>query len=182
MDYSDEEIVERPQISDEEIILRALFPPFWDAAKKRASTSAFMNARTSVNRLALHTKNQIVEVWKRDLESKDRRIDAALRARVKIIRDQGLPTNKDSTASIFVVNAEHVGNESHAEILGLAGNPRKLKKLSRGTANRILEGSETIPLRGPIAFYFVRASQPVISLFRTGSTWIMRKLRGQKPS
>lgn len=59
----------RPQVAEQELVLRALHEPFWDAEKQRATPSAFGNGNCfSLSRPAVLPEQAIIERWRADLE------------------------------------------------------------------------------------------------------------------
>lgn len=57
----------RPLCEDHENILRAINEAHWDVTKNRASSSLFKGPNTSVSRLLILSREEIVEIFKRDL-------------------------------------------------------------------------------------------------------------------
>lgn len=57
----------RPLCEDHEDVLRAINETHWDAAKNRAASSLFKGPNTSVSRLLISSKEEIFEVFRRDL-------------------------------------------------------------------------------------------------------------------
>lgn len=133
-----------------EELVRALYPPFWDEKLRRATPSAFCQSDVSVSRLAILPHDEIVRIFRADLEHRMsdgnvRRIEATAVLRVDLLKEACKEADK-SGRSVEVV-ADPVeeddqvrANPAHALIQVRDAETRTVPmKLTRGIANKILE-------------------------------------------
>lgn len=141
MERSEDYLLLREVVDGDEIVVRALHEPFWDAENKRGTPSAFGNGNLiSVSRTSVLSESQIIQILKQDLETPDRRIEAIAEVSVERIVSCG-SSNDDADQGVFlsVVKDPTENNIAHAEIMGTDGDRRRLKKISRGVGNKILQ-------------------------------------------
>ncbi len=136
-----EPLLTRPLVDDQELVLRALHEPFWDAEKQRATPSAFGNGNCfSLSRPALLPEPEIIERWREDLERPERRLEALAEVQVSVIRACAPPElGLDLPLSVFADPTEK--NPAHAELVGSNQAGTQLRKITRGVGNRILKQS-----------------------------------------
>lgn len=140
-EQSEAELLARPAVADHEVVLRALHPPFWDPEKQRATPSAFGNGNLfSVSRPAILPEEKIIAIWQRDLETPNRRVEALARISVADLQSCGAePGTNDQSAFLNVVADPTDDNPAHAEIMGTDQAHTRLRKISRGIGNKIIQ-------------------------------------------
>lgn len=132
-------LLARPLVDDEEMVLRALHEPFWDAEKQRATPSAFGNGnRFSLSRPAIMPESAIIARWREDLERPTRRLEALAEVRVGDIRACAPPGNPQAL-NLNVFADPKCNNPAHAELVGSDQEVTRLRKIPRGVGNRILQ-------------------------------------------
>lgn len=139
-------------VADDETLVRALLPPFWDERLKRASRSAFVGSEVSVSRPKILPYEQIIEIFKHDL---NRAVDDSggagrmVGATATVLHKQVLEACDDTPPPLCFVDviADPVTaskgimqNDSHALIRGRDRSDLSVpRKLTHGMANRILK-------------------------------------------
>lgn len=128
------------KINDAEYIVRALHMPSWDEKLKRGTKSAFQKNNISVSRLSVLSIAEILQIWREEIETESRKIEAYAKLKVADVHAlsgevMGLVVIEDVTAS----------NRSHAEIVGhVHGDVSTLKDITNGIANRLAQVSDVI--------------------------------------
>lgn len=140
MGKSEKELLERPVIKDEEVVLRALHEPFWDSEANRGTPSAFVGNRISVSRVAILSEESILAIFRRDLETESRVVNGFAEVDVASIRGCGETANGGDGVFLCVVEDPiSTDNDAHAEIMGSDEKKTAFKKITRGVANKILQ-------------------------------------------
>jgi len=129
----------RRRVAKQELVLRALHEPFWDAEKQRATPSAFGNGNCfSLSRPAVMSEQAIIARWREDLERPDRPLEALAEARVADILACSPPETAQSLRlNVFADPTDQ--NPAHAELVGSDQADTQLRKITRGVGNRILK-------------------------------------------
>ena len=145
-------------LSDEEIVVRALHSPFWDADAKRATPKAFKVVNVSVSRKAILSFDEIIQIFRRDLERTNpatgvvRKVEGAAMVAVSAV-NACVITDKAPTYSVITV-ADPIEaapliepNPAHALIqTRRLSDPERLCEMTTGMANSILKACEIRPL------------------------------------
>ena len=139
MGKSEKELLERPVIRDDEIVLRALHEPFWDSVPNRGTPSAFVGNLISVSRVAIMSEEAILAMFRRDLETGARVVNGFAEVDVASIRCCGETANGGDGVFLCVVEDPISTNTAHAEIMGSNEEKTSFKKITRGVANKILQ-------------------------------------------
>lgn len=141
MEPSEDCLLLREVVDGDEIVVRALHEPFWDPENRRGTPSAFGNGNLiSVSRTSVLSESEIIQILKQDLETPDRCIKAIAQVSVeKIILCGSSKDDADQGVFLSVVKDPTENNVAHAEIMGTDGDRRRLKKISRGVGNKILQ-------------------------------------------
>jgi hypothetical protein len=134
-------LLARPLVDDEEMVLRALHEPSWDAEKQRATPSAFGNGNCfSLSRPAILPESAIIARWREDLERPTRRLEALAEVRVGDIRACAPPGDPQALSlNVFADPDLKRNNPAHAELVGSDQEVTRLRKIPRGIGNRILQ-------------------------------------------
>ena len=133
-------------------LLRALHEPFYDPENNRASTSAFERIDVSVSALDLLSYDEIVLIFKRDLNNETRTVTGVARMSAGDIRRacDSIEDRKNDVDVIYdpITPAENeLGNPAHCLIQAFPiGGPRESKKLTKGMARKILDICQFVPL------------------------------------
>ena len=135
-----------------EEIVRALHIPLWDPDKGRATTSAFRQPDISVSRTSILPYDEIVQIFKADLErtmgdGTFRRIEATASLRVDALLSACSDANNSGLsvrveADPIQASTDVQANPAHALIRVRDITTTLPKKLSRGMANAILKVCE----------------------------------------
>lgn len=125
-------------------LLRALHEPFYDPENNRASASAFERLDVSVSTLELLSFEEIVSIFRRDLNNGDRTVTGVARLTVGDVRS-ACDSIEDRVNDVDVVydpipqGDEEPGNAAHCLIQAYPiGGPKVSKKLTKGMAKKIL--------------------------------------------
>lgn len=130
-------------VNAEEEIVRALYSPYWDG--ERATARAFMELEVSVSRSAVLPYEEIVKIFKHDLDGSGpdgaRRVSATAAISVGQVIDlclcnpaTGVSVTEDPTEA----TDKFMANPAHAVVCGFdAAEPNNRRELSRGQANKI---------------------------------------------
>lgn len=130
------EIKSRECVGDEEIVLKALHPPFYDHELNRVSKSAFTKNNTSVCRKHVLPVADILGILIDQLEKPERRIAAYACLDVEEIKK----ASHDSDSVWLVVTVDPTpANASHAEIIAFSDESKSeiRKSVPAGVAKKL---------------------------------------------
>lgn len=136
-------LLKETRVGSHERIVRALFPPHWDASLKRATSSAFKGNCISTNRRSLASFDEIVKINRKDLEKPDRLIEAYAEVDVQTIQliSAKNSNNTKATPVLLEVIEDPIppDNLSHAQIVAQTPCGTTLGNISKGVSNSILK-------------------------------------------
>ena len=144
------------QIIEFELVVRAGRHPYWDPALKRATPSAFTQAKVSVSRLAVLDIQRIVSIFNQDFNDRKDSNGQSMKVQgfgqatvAQIVREAEKAIGEPSVIPNFVLTVveDKIENEpnttdnpAHALICGWSReNPTQSRKISRGVAKRLLD-------------------------------------------
>ena len=125
-----EKYLARDSLSGEEQVVMALITPFYDAEHNRVSKSAFEKPDTSVSRLSVSKLEDIISVFRRDLDRPHRLVEGYGLINVEAIRCAGKDVDDldlDVTADPIECPVESI-NKAHAEIVAFNEKRNGLRK------------------------------------------------------
>lgn len=138
---TDEEKLARTPTDGNETIVRALHAPFWDSQKGKGTPSAFTGNNISVSRESVLTREEIIAIFKLELETPSRSVEAIAITSVQHVVLSSV--SEQQKTYISVVNDPIKTNAAHAEIMATDKDKTEFSKITRGMANKILDGCTT---------------------------------------
>lgn len=120
--------MERPEVSDEENIVRAIHQAWWDMNEGRRSSSVFKGTNISVSRLSILALESLFLIFHDQLDSSPNGIIVGA-GEINVGRLREIGNEFANNVSIKVIEAPLENNPAHAEVP---------QKISRGLANKII--------------------------------------------
>ena len=118
----------RPEVSDEENIVRAIHQAWWDAKERRGFSLIFKGSNISVSRLSILTLELLFPIFHNQLDSSPNGIIVGA-GEINVGRLREIGNEHETKVNITVVEDPIEINRAHAEIP---------QKISKGLAKKII--------------------------------------------